>query len=149
MYCEEIGADIPKYVKKDLNILFNYEFAHDKYGYEINNDDKIAKKLFIIASKYPQKHLWAILTHFGYFTGEEELKEEDYRDEIRYLAEDYFKNAMNDIFLMYDGGCDGNIRKQVFFIEQGLIGGWFASRNEWREKLKNYKDKYPQKSVDI
>lgn len=149
MYCEDISNDIPQYVQRDLNVLFNYEFSHDKYGYEINNDDKIAKKLFIIANKYPQKHLWAILTHFGYFTGEEELKEEDYRDEIRHLGEYFFKRAMNDSLLMYDGGTNGNIKKQVFFIEQGLIGGWFGSAHQWRKKLSTYKDKYPQKSVDI
>lgn len=150
MFYDEVG-DIPKYVAKDLDVLFNYEFARDQYGYEINKSDKIALKLFKIAEKYPQKHLWAILTHFGYFTDEEELAKEDYRAEILHLAEYYFKEAMNDAFLMYDGGCDGNIKKQVAFIELGLIGGWFANVHQWREKIRNggYKDKYPQKSINL
>ena len=145
MFYDEIG-DIPQYVAKDLDVLFNYEFARDKYGYEINKSDKIALKLFKIAEKYPQQHLWAILTHFGYFCGDEELDEKDYRDEIRYLGEYYFKKAMNDTLLMYDGGLNGNIRKQIDFIEMGLIGGWFANVHDWRAK--KYEDKYPQKSVD-
>ena len=73
MFYDEVG-DIPQYVAKDLDVLFNYEFARDKYGYEINKSDKIALKLFKIAEKYPQQHLWAILTHFGYFCGDEELE---------------------------------------------------------------------------
>ena len=77
------------------------------------------------------------------------LKEEDYRAEIQHLGEFFFKRAMNDALLMYDGGTNGNIKKQVFFIEQGLIGGWFGSVHQWRKKLPNYQDKYPQKSVDI
>lgn len=145
MFYDEVG-DIPRYVAKDLDVLFNYEFARDKYGYEINKSDKIALKLFKIAEKYPQKHLWAILTHFGYFCGDEELDEKDYRDEIKHLAEYYFKKAMNDTLLMYDGGLNGNIRKQIDFIEMGLIGGWFANVHDWRAK--KYEDKYPQKSVD-
>ena len=149
MYCDRT-SDIPQYVAKDLDILFNYEYnSRDQYGYEINKSDKIALKLFKIADKYPQKHLWAILTYFGYFTGEEELKEEDYRDEIRHLGEYYFKEAMNDALLMYDGGLTGNIKKQIDFIEIGLIGGWFASVHDWRAKLSQYQDKYPQKSVDV
>lgn len=141
--------DLPKYVKKDLEILYNYEFSRDKYGYEINKSDKMALKLFSIAKKYPQKYLKNILEYFGYFYGEEELAEEDYRDEILYLAEQKFKQAMDDIFLMYEGGCDGNIRRQVPFIELGLIGGWFKDRNDWRRKLPKYEDKYLQKSVDL
>ncbi len=150
MFVDEIG-DVPQYVAKDLDILFNYEFSRDQYGYEINKSDKIALKLFKIAEKYPQKHLWAILTYFGYFCGDEKLAKEDYRAEILHLGEYYFKQAMNDACLMYDGGCNGNIKKQVAFIELGLIGGWFENVHQWREKNRNggYKDKYPQKSVDL
>ena len=54
-------SDLPKYVKKDLEILYNYEFSRDKYGYEINKSDKMALKLFSIAKKYPQKYLKNIL----------------------------------------------------------------------------------------
>ena len=139
-------AELPKYVEKDLEILYNYEFKTDKYGYEINTHDKIALKLFRIAKKYPQKWLSPILEFFGYFYGEEELEEKHYRDEILHLAEYHFKLAMDDIFLMYDGGTDGNIKKQIPFIELGLIGGWYANRQDWKKK--KYVDKYPQKSID-
>lgn len=151
--CEQRHSeDIPKYVLKDIEILFRYEYeSYDKYGFQINKDDKIALKLFRIANKYPQKHLWAILEYFGYFCGEEELAEENYRDEIRHIAEEYFKRAMNDALLMYDGGVNGNIRKQIPFIEIGVIGGWFSNVHNWREKLSlgGYTNKYPQKSVDL
>ena len=62
---------LPKYVEKDLDILYRYEFARDKFDREINNNHKISKKLFSIAEKYPQKYLGVILEYFGYFYGNE------------------------------------------------------------------------------
>lgn len=147
LYTEMIKmTELPKYVEKDLQILYNYEFKTDKYGYTVNTHDKMALKLFQIAKKYPQKWLSPILEYFGYFYGEEELEEKHYRDEILHLAEYHFKLAMDDIFLMYDGGTDGNIKKQIPFIQLGLIGGWYENRQDWKKK--KYVDKYPQKSID-
>ena len=135
--------ELPKYVEKDLDILYNYEFAEDKFGRRINNEHKIARKLFSIAKKYPQKYLKEILEYFGYFYGEEELSEEDYRDEILHLAEYHFRQAMDDVSLMYD-----DINRQMPFLELGIIDAWYDCRNTWNQyKKKEYK--YPQKSIDL
>lgn len=134
---------LPKYVQKDLDILYKYEFETDKFGRSINNEHKISRKLFSIAKKYPQKHLKAILEYFGYFYGEEELSEKDYRNEILHLAEMHFRNAMDDVELMYE-----NVNRQIPFLELGIIDAWYDSRKTWNQ-YKKEEYKYPQKSVDL
>ena len=136
--------NLPKYVKQDLDILYRYEFSKDKFDRTINNDHKISKKLFSIAKKYPQKYLADILEYFGYFYGEEDLKEEDYRDEVLHLAEYHFKKAMDDTDLMYE-----DINRQMPCLELGLITAWYDCRKTWYKYNKNtWKEwKYPQKSI--
>lgn len=134
--------ELPKYVLNDLQVLDNAEFKIDKFGYTYTDNCKLAEKLFKMAKKYPQKYLHAVLDYLGYFDGSVELDESDYRAEILHNAEYYFIQAMNDVIEMYDGK---NINKQVFFIEQGLIDGWFSSAKRWKEK--GYEPKYPSKAV--
>lgn len=134
----------PKYVQKDIEILRNYEFATDRWGYEINRKEKMALKLFRIAEKYPQKQLVHIINYFGLFDGGCDVKEEDYRDQILYEAEYFFIEAMNDLFLMY-GEFGEKIAKQIPFIELGLIDCCYGSRKRWKKA--NYQPKYPSKLI--
>lgn len=153
MYCGN-QKELPKYVQRDLEILYNFEFSRDKYGYEINKTDKIAYKLYQIAKKYPQKWLEPIIEYLGYLDcGDVELAEKDYRDEIFHMAEYYFKQAMQDPFLMYsnldeqsedDYTCD---MRQCKFIDIGWLDAIYTRKSY----LKKYKDitRYPSKAVEI
>ena len=80
--------DLPKYVKKDLEVLYNAEFKLNKYGYAWTDYHRLAVKLYAIASKYPDKYLEPVLEYLGYFTdGNEFLDEANYRAEIMQNAE--------------------------------------------------------------
>lgn len=130
----------PKYVDKDLQVLYNNEFKVSKYGYSYTDYYRMAIKLFAIAKKYPQKHLEVILEYLGYFTDcKEELNELDFRNEILHNAEEYFISAMSDTCMMYDK----NVNKQVKFIELGLIDCWYEKARNFRNS--GYIRKYPSK----
>ena len=49
--------NLPKYVKKDLEVLYNAEFKVDRYGYTWTDYHRLAVKLYAIASKYSDKYL--------------------------------------------------------------------------------------------
>lgn len=133
--------EYPKYVQKDLEVLFNLEFSKDQYGRSINKDDKLAYKLYQIAQKYPQKWLIAIIEYLGYMDdGSVELAEEDYRDEILYNAECYFKSAMENYSLMYtDREEEENSdyhrwNRQIKFIDIGWLDCIYTTRNAYLNK---------------
>lgn len=145
--------ELPQYVQKDLEILYNYEFARDEYGYEVNKSDKMAYKLYQIAKKYPQKNLESIIEYLGYFDdGDIEIAEEDFRDEVLHMAEYYFKKAMEDHFLMYtdreekEQGDYHRWNRQIKFIDIGWLDCVYTSRKSF---LNKYKDitRYPTKAV--
>lgn len=130
--------DLPKYVTRDLKVLYNAEFKVSKYGYSYTDYYRMAVKLFKIASTYSDKYLEPILEYLGYFTDYNEyLDESNYRAEIYHNAEYYFIQAMNEYSMCYGD----NLKKQISFIEMGFIGGWFASNKQF--KAKNYEIKYP------
>ena len=130
--------DLPKYVKKDLEVLFNAEFKEDKYGCTLTDYHRLAVKLYAIASKYPDKYLEPVLEYLGYFTdGNEYLNKDNYRAEIMHNAEHYFIKAMED----YDMCYNDKVKKQIDFIEMGFIGGWFSSSKQFKDK--NYQIQYP------
>ena len=130
--------DLPRYVKKDLEVLYNAEFKLNKYGYAWTDYHRLAVKLHAIASKYPDKYLEPVLEYLGYFTDcNEFLDEANYRAEIMHNAEYYFIKAMEDCAMCYDD----KVKKQIDFIEMGFIGGWFASSREFKDK--NYQIQYP------
>lgn len=134
---------LPKYVEKDLQVLYNAEFKVSKYGYQYTDNIKMAQKLFQIASKYPDKYLEAVLEYLGYFTDcNEQLDEADYRAEIFHNAEYYFLEAMNNPTIVYD-----NPNKQVLFIEMGFIDCWYQSKRNFKES--NYQIKYPSKVTEL
>lgn len=134
--------NLPKYVEKDLSVLYNAEFKVSKYGYSYTDYFRMAVKLFKMASKYPEKYLEAVLEYLGYFTScDEQLNEADYRAEIFHNAEEYFISAMEDNFMCYDE----NVNKQVEFIEMGFIDCWYSSKKNF--KASNYQRKYPSKLV--
>lgn len=148
-----IKMTLPKYVEKDLEILFNYEFATDEWGREINKKDKIAYKLYQIAQKYPQKHLEAIIEYLGYLDdGNIELEEKDFKDEILHEAEYYFKKAMEDHFLMYtdreeeEQGDYHRWNRQIKFIDIGWLDCIYTSRKSYLKKYKNI-TRYPSKAI--
>ncbi len=133
--------NLPKYVEKDLKVLYNAEFKVSKYGFSYTDNVKMAQKLFKIAQKYPDKYLEPVLEYLGYFTDcDETLNPSDYRDEIMHNAEHYFLEAMNNSTILYD-----NIDKQCLFIEMGFIDCWYASKRNF--KASNYQIKYPSKLV--
>ena len=41
--------NLPKYVEKDLKVLYNAEFKVSKYGFSYTDNVKMAQKLFKIA----------------------------------------------------------------------------------------------------
>ena len=130
--------DLPKYVKKDLEVLYNAEFKENKYGNTWTDYHRLAVKLYAIASKYPDKYLEPVLEYLGYFTDcNEYLDEANYRAEIMHNAEHYFIKAMED----YDMCYDDKVKKQIDFIEMGFIGGWFTSSRQFKDK--NYQIQYP------
>lgn len=132
--------DLPKYVTRDLEVLYNAEFKVSKYGYSYTDYYRMAVKLFKIASKYADKYLEPVLEYLGYFTDcNEVLDEADYRAEIFHNAEEYFISAMEDFAMCYDE----NVNKQVDFIEMGFIDCWYSSNK--RFKASNYEIKYPSK----
>lgn len=134
--------ELPKYVQKDIQILENAELKVDKYGYCRTDYSKMSEKLFKIAQRYPQKYLEAILEYLGYFNdGDIELDEEDYRDEIFYIGEYCFIEAMNSAS-MYDD----NVQRQAKFIELGIIDGWFDSPRSFKER---YQPQYQTKIKEI
>lgn len=131
---------LPKYVQKDLEILYNYEFDEDE-RYNGETDHRMARKLFQIAKNYPQKHLWAILEYFGYIFDEYNIDDEDrtvrylepkdYRNQILHMAEEHFIEAMNEHWEMY---YEDNIKRQSYFIDIGLIDCFYSSKKEFRER---------------
>ena len=130
--------DLPKYVKKDLEVLYNAEFKLNKYGYAWTDYHRLAVKLHAIASKYPNKYLEPVLEYLGYFTEcNEFLDEANYRAEIMHNAEYYFIKAMEDCAMCYDD----KVKKQIDFIKMGFIGGWFTSSRQFKDK--NYQIQYP------
>ena len=134
--------ELPQYVKKDLKVLENSELRVDKYGNWYSDHQKMAEKLFKIAQRYPQRYLEAILEYLGYFNdGDIELDEKDFRNEILHNAEYHFIESMKSAS-MYDG----NVQRQVKFIELGIIDGWFDSPRTFRER---YQTKYPTKIKEI
>lgn len=148
-------TELPKYVQKDLKILHNYEFSTDQWGREINQDDKMAYKLYQIAKKYPQRYLHEILEYLGYFCDYyEELKEEDFRAEIFHMAEYYFQKAMEDHFLMYSYQEEieeedyHRFNRQIKFINIGWLDCVYTDRKSY---LEHYKDveRYPSQVVYI
>ena len=134
---------LPKYVEKDLKVLQNAEFKVSKYGFSYTDNIKMAQKLFQIASKYPEKHLEAILEYLGYFTDcNEYLNPSDYRNEIYHNAEEYFLEAMDNPTIVYE-----NPNKQGLFIEMGFIDCWYASKRNF--KASNYVRKFPSKLTGV
>ena len=130
--------NLPKYVARDLKVLYNAEFKVSKYGYSYTDYYRMAVKLFKIASKYSDKYLEPVLEFLGYFTDcNEYLDESNYRAEIYHNAEYYFIKAMEDYAMCYDK----NVNKQIDFIEMGFISSWFVSNRHFKDK--NYKIKYP------
>lgn len=130
---------IPKYVENDLKILCNAECKTDSYGNCWTDYHKLATKLYAIASKYPQKHLEAVIDYLGYFNDNVEISEKDYRAEIMHNAEYYFIQAMKDSCMCYDD----KVNKQSDFIEIGFIDTWYSSNRRFRES--EYEIKYPTK----
>lgn len=131
--------NLPKYVEKDLEVLYNAEFKVSKYGYSYTDNVKMAEKLFKMANKYPDKYLEAVLEYLGYFNdGNEYLNPQDYRHEILSCAEDYFIEAMNNPCGVYD-----NTKQQGLFIEMGFIDCWYSSKRSFLES--NYQRKYQSK----
>lgn len=146
--------ELPKYVQRDLGILYNFEFSRDQYGYEINKSDKMAYKLYQIANKYPQKWLEPIIEYLGYLdSGDVELAEEDYRDEILHMAEYWFDQAMRDHFLMYSSEEERweedytRDMRQVKFIEIGWLDAVYTRKSY----IKKYGDviRHPSKAVEV
>ena len=43
--------NLPKYVEKDLKVLYNAEFKVSKYGFSYTDNVKMAQKLFKIAQR--------------------------------------------------------------------------------------------------
>ncbi|MBP5423053.1 MAG: hypothetical protein J6Y78_11485 [Paludibacteraceae bacterium] len=164
----------PKYVQKDLEILYNYEFDEDE-RYNGETDHRMARKLFQIAKNYPQKHLWAIFEYFGYFFDENGIDDmdrsfityldpKDYRDEIMHMAEEHFKDAMDKHDEMYDPYNNRwnedehthHINRQEYFIKIGLIDCYYTRKENFKEYVYKkddskyfnkytYEYKYPSK----
>lgn len=129
----------PQYVQKDLKVLYNAELKVDKYGNLWTDYHKLSVKLWTIASKYPQKHLEAILDYLGYFVDGADISEKDYRAEIMHNAEYYFIEAMKHSCMCYGD----KVNKQSDFIEIGFIDTWYNSNRSFRES--GYEIKYPTK----
>lgn len=127
----------PKYVNNDLAVLYNAECKVDSYGYSWTDYHKLAVKLWSIASKYPQKHLEAVIEYLGYFADNIEISEEDYRSEIMHNAEYYFIQAMKDSCMCYGD----KVNKQSDFIKIGFIDTWYSSSKNFKES--GYEIKYP------
>lgn len=133
--------EIPKYVSQDLKVLENAELKVDKYGYCHTDYSKMAEKLFKIAQRYPQKYLEVVLDYLGYFDGSIVLDEADFRSEILHNAEYCFMEAMDS-----DAMYGENTKRQIKFINLGIIGGWFNSPKSFKNR---YKAKYPSKIKDV
>lgn len=129
----------PQYVEKDLKILYNAEMKISKYGNQWTDYHRLSVKLWSIASKYPQKHLEAVIDYLGYFSDDVKISEEDYRSEIMHNAEYYFIQAMNDSCMCYGD----KVNKQSDFIKIGFIDTWYSSNRSFRES--GYEIKYPTK----
>lgn len=127
----------PKYVKNDLNVLHNAEYKTNAYGHSWTDYHKLATKLYAIASKYPQKHLEAVLEFLGYFTDGADISEKDYRAEIMHNAEYYFIQAMKHSCMCYGD----KVNKQSDFIKIGFIDTWYSSSKNFKES--GYEIKYP------
>lgn len=127
----------PQYVKNDLRVLYNAELKTDKYGNQWTDYHKLSVKLWSIASKYPQKHLEAVIEYLGYFADNIEISEKDYRAEIMHNAEYYFIQAMKDSCMCYGD----KVNKQSDFIKMGFIDTWYSSSRSFKES--NYEIKYP------
>ena len=142
-------TNIPKYVEKDLQILHNYEFSTDQWGREINQNDKLAYKLYQIAMNYPEKWLREILEYLGYFCDYyEELDKKDFRKEILHMAEYHFQEAMEDSFLMYtdeeeaEEGDYHRWNRQNKFIDIGWLDYIYTEKKYYLQKYKDV-ERYP------
>lgn len=133
--------EIPKYVNRDLQVLSNAELKTDKYGYCRTDYSKMAEKLFKIGFNYPSQYLEVVLDYLGYFDGSIVLDESDFRSEILHNAEYCFIEAMSDSAMYGE-----NTKRQVKFIDLGVIGGWFNSPKSFKNR---YKAKYPSKIKDV
>ena len=134
--------DLPKYVEKDLEVLYNAEFKVSKYGYSYTDYHRMSVKLTNIARKYPEKYLEPVLEFLGYFTDSNEILEEaDYRAELQHLAEYYFIEAMTKDYVCYD-----NVKKQCDFIDLEYIDCIYTNKNRFKEV---YESKYPSKVVTM
>lgn len=127
----------PQYVENDLKVLYNAELKIDKYGNQWTDYHKLSVKLWQIASKYPQKHLEAVLEFLGYFTDGADISEENYRSEIMHNAEYYFIEAMKDSCMCYGD----KVNKQSDFIKIEFIDTWYSSSKNF--KASGYEIKYP------
>ena len=114
---------IPRYVQNDLIILDNLEFNNPNYR-------RLSYKLWRIAENYPQKNLYVVLEHMGYFFEDKhEIKEDEYRDAVKSISKDFFISAMNTNEVYED------VHKQEVFMKIGFIDSIFKSRESF---IKNF-----------